>query len=57
MSIRDGADEQIRDGAGVKIEKTFVLPPGEILSNKKYERSIYYFFAIFPFKYVYILKQ
>ena len=44
---RDGADEQKRDGAGAKIEKTSPLPPGEILGNKKYERSKYYFIAIF----------
>ena len=57
MSIRDGADEQKRDGAGAKIEKTLLFPPGANLSNKKYERSLYYFFAIFPTKYVYRLEQ
>ena len=54
---RDGADEQKRDGAGAKIEKTSPLPPVVILRNKKYERSKYYFIAIFAAKYVYRFEQ
>ena len=53
----DGADEQKRDGAGAKIEKTSPLSPGAILGNKKYERSKYYFIAIFAAKYVYSFEQ
>ena len=54
---RDGTDEQKRDGAGPNGKKPLPLSPGAILSNKKYERSKYYFFAIFPAKYVYSLEQ
>ena len=52
MSARDGADrwvegpgqQTIGKGAGAKLKQK----NGAILSNEKYERSIYYFFKYFP---------